>query len=84
MTQRLSSAAKQVWFVDDGTSTAGGKAGSGQALVVTVEHHWSGVQLQPQCSKSWLIVKEEHFNAAERLFVGTGMNVTVEGETTST
>ena len=50
--------------------------------MVTVEHHWSGVQLQPQCSKV-LAYSEggpEYFDAAEKLFVGTGVNVTAEGK----
>ena len=76
--QRLSTAAKQVWFADDGT--AGGKLNQirlwGSLLnTIGLEYGYN-----PNVAKSWLIVKEEHFEAGERLFAGTGINVTAEGK----
>ena len=76
--QRLSTAAKQVWFADDGT--AGGKLDQIRlwwSLLNTIGPEYG---YNPNAAKSWLIVKEEHFEAAERLFAGTGINVTAEGK----
>ena len=46
----------------------------------------SGVSLDPtfgyfaNSSKTWLIVKSPHLQAATELFHGTGVNITVEGK----
>ena len=76
--QRLNVAARQVWFADD--STARGKLNQ-------IKLWWSMVNTigpeygyYPNAAKSWLIVKEDHLEAAERLFAGTGVNVTAEGK----
>ena len=66
---------KQVWFADD--ATAGGTL-----------HGWWSCRLQdlgsyygyyPNALKTWLIVKHAYFSDAQRLFEGTGVQVTVEG-----
>ena len=76
--QKLNTDATQVWFADNGT--AGGKLDQ-------IRLWWSNLNTigpeygyYPNAEKSWLVVKEEHLEAAERLFAGTGVNVTVEGK----
>ena len=76
MIQRLSPAAKQVWFADDGT--AGGKLDQIRlwwSLLNTIGPEYC---YNPNAARSWFIVKEENFEAAERLFAETGVNVTTE------
>ena len=60
---RLSTAANQVWFTDDGTV--------GEKLE-QISLWWSMLNTiapeygyNPNAAKSWLIVKEEHFKAAD-------------------
>ena len=76
--QKLNTDATQVWFADDGI--AGGRLDQ-------IRLWWSNLNTigpeygyYPNAEKSWLVVKEEHLEAAERLFAGTGVNVTVEGK----
>ena len=69
---------KQVWFADD--ATAGG-------ALHGLHDSWSRLQdlgslygYSPNASKTWLIVKRAYFSDAQRLFEGTGVQVTVEGK----
>ena len=70
--------ARQVWFAND--ATAGGK------LTQLWEWRDKIVSLSPtfgyfaNSSKTWLIVKSPHLQAATELFHGTGINITVEGK----
>ena len=68
---------KQVWFDDD--ATAGG-------TLHGLHDWWSRLQdlgslygYSPNASKTWLIVKRAYFSDTQRLFEGTGVQVTVEG-----
>ena len=70
--------ARQVWFADD--ATAGGK-------LTQLREWWDKiVSLGPTFvyfanpSKTWLIVKSPHLQAATEFFHGTGVNITVEGK----
>ena len=69
---------KQVWFADD--ATAGG-------TLHGLRDWWSRLQdlgsfygYYPNALKTWLIVKPIYFSDAQRLFEGTGVQVTVEGK----
>ena len=69
---------KQVWFADD--ATAGG-------TLRGLRDWWSRLQdlgsfygYYPNALKTWLIVKPTYFSDAQRLFEGTGVQVTVEGK----
>ena len=44
------------------------------------EHHRTGVWLLPQRRKIMAIVKEDNLEVAEKVFSGTGLNVTAEGK----
>ena len=77
--QKLNIDATQVWFADNGT--AGGRLDQ-------IRLWWSNLNTigpehgyYPNAETSWLVVKEEHLEAAERLFAGTGVNVNSGGET---
>ena len=76
--QRLNVAARQVWFADDGT--AGGKLNQIKLWWSMLNTIGPDYGYYPNAAKSWLIVKEDHLEAAERLFAGTGVNVTAEGK----
>ena len=69
---------KQVWFADD--ATAGG-------TLHGLRDWWSRLQdlgslygYYPNALKTWLIVKPAYLSDAQRLFEGTGVQVTVEGK----
>ena len=69
---------KQVWFADD--ATAGG-------TLHGLRDWWSRLQdlgsfygYYPNALKTWLIVKPTYISDAQRLFEGTGVQVTVEGK----
>ena len=72
------SIAKQVWFADDGT--AGGKLEQIRLWWDRLNSIGPEYGYYPNATKSWLIVKENHLEAAEGLFSGTGLNMTMEGK----
>ena len=70
--------AKQVWYADDATA-------SGQ--LTNIRNWWDQLTTDGPSfgyhvnnEKSWLIVKEEHLEQAERTFEGTGIKITSEGK----
>lgn len=69
--------AQQVWFADD--SAAGG------ALFALFQWWQSLCELGPQygyhpnASKTWLVVKPDHLEAASTAFAGTGVQITDQG-----
>ena len=66
---------RRVWFADD--ATAGGS-------LIGLYDCWCRLKsLGPSygyASKTWLIVKPEHFDLAGEVFRGTGIRVTSEGK----
>ena len=74
----IGTTARQVWFADD--STAGGKLNQIKLWWSMLNTIGSEYGYYPNAAKSWQIVKEDHLEAAERLFTGTGVNVTAEGK----
>ena len=69
---------QKVWFADDATVGA---------QLTPLRDWWDQLQLigpdfgyLPNASKTWLIVKEDKFQAATAMFQGTGINITTQGK----
>ena len=74
---KLSQDVKQCWYADD--ASAGGR-------LQHIKDWWDGLtQLGPQYGyfpnpeKTWLVVKEEHYEAASATFAGSGIQLTRHG-----
>ena len=74
---KLSQDVKQCWYADD--ASAGGE-------LQRIKDWWDGLtQLGPQYGyfpnpeKTWLVVKEEHYEAASATFAGSGIQLTRHG-----
>ena len=68
---------KQLAYADD--------LGAGSKLEALREW-WSNIEINgpsfgyfPKAEKSWLVVKEEKYAEAVRIFAGTNINITIEG-----
>ena len=44
-----------------------------------IEEHGPKIGYHPKASKSWLVVKQEKLEEAERIFAGSGIKITTEG-----
>ncbi len=69
---------KQVWWADD--ASAAGKLSS-------IKNWWNNISeigpeygYFPNAGKTWLIVKETHFEEAKRVFQDTGLTISKEGK----
>ena len=69
---------KQVWFADD--ATAGGTLHGLRGFWPRLQDLGSYYGYYPNTLKTWLIVKLAYSLDAQRLFEGTGVQVTVEGK----
>jgi hypothetical protein len=78
LTKKLHGFCSQVWFADDGT---------GAGKLAALRKWWDALLANgpaygyfPKPSKTWLIVKEEHLEEARKVFEGTGVQFTSEGQ----
>ena len=69
---------KQLWYADDSASS--GK-------LIHLKEWWDsllesgpGLGYFPNAKKTWLVVKPEHHEEAQRLFQGTGVQITKDGQ----
>ena len=69
---------KQDWFADD--ATGGGTLKEIRSWWDQLNRNRPRYGYHPKASKSWLIVKEAAAEEAKRLFSGTGVQITTEGE----
>ena len=70
--------AVQVWFADN--ATAGGKLRTMHKFWDLLVNHGPSYGYFPKPSKTHLVVKPEHQAAAARIFEGTGIHLTEEGD----
>ena len=75
--QSLRPTVKQVWYADDATSAA--TCLELRAWWGTLIAQGQGFGYHPNACKTHLIVKEQFFDKAKRLFEGTNVNITVQG-----
>jgi len=68
---------RQVWFADD--ATAGGTLCGLFEWWTKIKSLGAAYGYYPNASKTWLIVKPEFLGAANKVFRGTGVNVTADG-----
>ena len=68
---------KQIWFADD--ATGGGKLRGLRVWWDNLNKYGPIYGYFVNCSKTWLVVKEEHFAEAQVIFQDTGVNITKEG-----
>ncbi len=68
---------KQVWFADD--AAAVGKIADLRDWSDRLSASGPGFGDFPNASKTWLVTKSRHHDAAVSIFAGTGVNVTPEG-----
>ena len=69
--------AKNVWYADD--AAAVGKINDIRKWWNDIVTYGSGFGYFVNASKTWLVVKEEHYSSAVSVFYGTGVNITYEG-----
>ena len=69
----FTSGAKQVWFTDDTTS-------GGQLQQLKLAKNGPAFGYHPNNSTTWLMVKEENLEDAERVFADTNVHITWTGK----
>eukprot|EP00116_Pleurobrachia_bachei_P012166 sb/3472428/ len=69
---------RQTWFADDSSASGG---------LLELRKWWDKINVIgpalgyfPNAKKSWLIVKKEHLEVAEKIFGETDINLTTEGQ----
>ena len=75
--QSLLPTVKQIWYADDATSAA--TCLELRAWWDTLVAQGQGFGYHPNACKTHLIVKEQFFDKAKRLFEGTNVNITMQG-----
>ena len=81
LTHLENNSVKQAWYADD--ATAGGNINDLKTWWDDIEKTGSDYGYHPNASKTWLIVKENHLEAAEAAkaaFQGTEVKITTEGK----
>ena len=69
---------KQIWFADD--ASGGGKLLKLKVWLDNLRKYGPMYGYFVNLSKTWLVVKEDHFTEAEDIFRDTGVNITKEGK----
>ena len=75
--QQLKGLARQVWYADD--AAAGGsllQLKDWWSELLSLGHHFG---YHVNAAKTWLVVKQEHLVHAQRIFNGTGIQITSAG-----
>ena len=78
LTHLENNSVKQAWYADD--ATAGGNINDLKTWWDDIEKTGSDYGYHPNASKTWLIVKENHLEAAKAAFQGTEVQITTEGK----
>ena len=77
LVDKASGGARQVWYADD--ASAGGKMEELRAWWDKITRFGPEYGYYPNPAKTWLVVKEEHLEAARNTFGSSGIQVTTEG-----
>ena len=74
---KVSGEVRQIWYADD--ASAGGKMDGLRAWWDKVTELGPEYGYFPNPAKTWLVVKEEHLEAAQNTFGGCGIQLTTQG-----
>ena len=76
--QQLKSLARQVWYTDDAAAAGGSllQLKDWWSALLSFGHHFG---YHVNAAKTWLVVKQEHLVSAQRIFNGTGIQITSAG-----
>ena len=77
LVDKASGGARQVWYADD--ASAGGKMEELRAWWDKITRFGPEYGYYPNPAKTWLVVKEEHLEAARNTFGSSGIQITTEG-----
>ena len=75
--RRLADQCKQIWYADD--ANGGGRISQLKSWWDLLTKIGPSFGYYPNAEKTWLLVKEEHFELATTTFQSTGVQITTEG-----
>ena len=77
LNRRLADQCKQIWYADD--ANGGGRISQLKSWWNILTKIGPSFGYYPNAEKTWLLVKEEHFELATTTFQSTGVQITTEG-----